>query len=992
MLKIGVGEGSVFTRVALMAAVCALLIPGVAIGQQQASISGKVVDPDDLALPGATVTVSVENTGYSRSTVTQANGSYLLNNLVPNTYVITSTMSGFQDVARTIRLSAGLEATLDLKMGQVGLTEEVTVEGLAPLVETTSNKIGGSLTGQEIEDVPSNFRQFTTLTQLIPGITPNPAQSTFEGGQVTANGSPAQSNVYLIDGMYNNDDRLGGSQGTQVRVVLDNIAEYQVLSNSYSAEFGGGAGAVINMVSRGGNNQFGGRVYSYFRHDKLNARNAFLDDAAPKPEEQTLQFGIGVGGPIVKNKAHFYFTYERDHEDIAGLKPFPAEAAPLAVTFVGNFEVRAYNAFARLDWQLNDSNFLSFRGVREKAPTKGEGFNTNSDTLDAQGWEGDLDELGNITLTSTLSDRASNVIRFGMIHEQLNSGAQTYFNDDVSYRGFDGREPLGIGQSNEHASYTTGKGGGGGATTIFTYIVGDTFSYFVPDMAGEHTFKFGGQFSLNRADPRAQLDSGTFSFDSDLPYNPSNLATYPSQFEAQVGPPGDNFPVFSYDRRTSAFVEDKWRTNDRLTLNLGVRYDDQRITPGGRHNIAPRGGFAYDLTGDGDTVVRGGIGRFFLFIPISVPVNEQRAAVITKFPDVEVDADEDAAGCNCVLVPDMINDGQGNPGIAVLSPAGQADIERRRAAILGGSIFGRNPIVLDESRKMAYQWAYSFGFSRALGSTASISADFVGNISRDQTGEIDINEPVNGVRPGVEVFDPNGVFVPAVARGTNFGRVKAVQSRDEFDADYKSLQVALVKRFANRWSGRLSYTLQKGTYVGSGNPDTRRVWLDNEITADKGIFEFNRTHVLAATASVEVFRDFRISGVISAISGRPVNETTGVDGNGDGERGTRRGSDRPIAGIDDATLPIASPLDSAGRAIINGVDGPGSVLLNMSARYSIALGSDNGRGLDLFFDVFNALDKTNFSRPTGNRRSSNFLKLNSAGFPRQMQVGARIRF
>jgi hypothetical protein len=102
-------------------------------------------------------------------------------------------------------------------------------------------------TSREIEDVPSNFRNFTALTQLIPGMTPNPAASTFEGGQVVANGTPSQQNVYLIDGMYNNDDRLGGSQGTQVRVVLDNIQEYQVLSNQYSAVDGGADDA--NRVS-----------------------------------------------------------------------------------------------------------------------------------------------------------------------------------------------------------------------------------------------------------------------------------------------------------------------------------------------------------------------------------------------------------------------------------------------------------------------------------------------------------------------------------------------------------------------------------------------------------------------------------------------------------------------------------------------------------------------------------------------------------------------
>ena len=122
---------------------------------------------------------------------------------------------------------------------------------------------------------------------------------------MVANGTPSQQNVYLIDGMYNNDDRLGGSQGTQVRMVLDNIAEYQVLTNQYSSRYGGGAGTIINMITRGGTNELHGRVYSYFRDDRFNARNAFLPAGAPKPQERTLQAGFGVGGPIVPQPRPF---------------------------------------------------------------------------------------------------------------------------------------------------------------------------------------------------------------------------------------------------------------------------------------------------------------------------------------------------------------------------------------------------------------------------------------------------------------------------------------------------------------------------------------------------------------------------------------------------------------------------------------------------------------------------------------------------------------
>ena len=798
-LRFGAKLGRLLAGASALALAFALLMPGAAFAQQQGSISGKVLDPDGLALPGATVTIASEGTGYSRTYTTSANGGYTVQNLQPGTYKVTASLSGFKATTRDVKLTAGLEISVDLKLGLAGMSEEVTVEGAAPLVEATSNKIGGSLSGREIEDVPSNFRNFTALTQLIPGMTPAAATSSFEGGQITANGSPAQSNVYLIDGMYNNDDRLGGSQGTQVRVVLDNIAEYQVLSNSYSAEFGGGAGAVVNMITRGGSNDFSGRVYTYYRSDKFNARDHFLPAGVPKPLEKTLQYGVGLSGPIVKNKAHFAFLYEKDDEDYSKNKIFRGAGGALTPDFVGPFEVRASNIFARVDVQLTPSNFLSLRAVREYAPTKGEGFPESTETFDQQGWEEDLDQIAALTLTSTLSDRASNVLRFGAINEQLNTGRQAYFDfPNVSGIGYDGRNPFSIGQQNVHPSYTTGQGGTGTFTTIHTYLVSDTFSYFVPELwGGEHTFKFGGSFSLNRDDPRQGFDSGTFTFDRDLAYNPANPLSFPSQFTITVAPDAPGFgglQAFAYDRRISGFVEDKWRASSQLTLNLGLRYDRQRMTPASTKAFAPRVGFAYDIKGEGKTVVRGGIGRFYLFMPISGTINQFNAKVVTVSPSISITSANDV--CGCVLRPSLINNSQGVPGVAQLSPAAIAYLNDRRASALAGSSFNNNPRLDDPNRNLAYQWAYSLGFSRELGRNSAINVDFVGNVSRDQTGELDFNAPASGILPGgarpqARGFDPDSKLIQGAARNNNFTRVRVLTSSDAYDADYKSLQVGV---------------------------------------------------------------------------------------------------------------------------------------------------------------------------------------------------------
>ncbi len=964
-----------------------LVVAAPALAQQQGSISGKVLDPDGLALPGATVTVTEQNTGFNRMVVTAQTGAYSIAPLTPGTYTLAVEMPGFGSVKRTdLVLTAGMEMVLDLKTQLAGVQEQVTVTGQSPLVERTSNKIGGTLSRKEIEEVPSNFRNFTALTQLIPGMTPNPAASTFEGGQVVANGTPSQQNVYLIDGMYNNDDRLGGSQGTQVRVVLDNIEEYQVLSNQFSAEYGGGAGAIINMVTRGGTNNFNGRAYTYFRDDAFNARGHFLPDTAEKPAERTLQSGFGLGGPIVKDRAHFYFTVEKDNEDIAGQKRFPAAAAPLAKDMIGAFEVRAMNYFGRGDLPLNEKNFLNVRWVLETAPTRGEGFNTNDQTLDAQTWESDWDHLISGSYTTVVGDRGSNVIRVGRIGEELATGAQAFFDDDVNFIGFAGRDPFSIGQSNDHASYVTGKGGQMVRTRIRTYVVDDSYSYFVPSLwGGEHTFKMGGGISYNQMPPRTTVDSGIFQFRGDAPYNPADPATFPFQFDVIVGPEGVNgYDVFSKDRRYYFFLEDKYRVSNNLTLNLGLRYDNQRQTPDSSLAFAPRAGFAWDVTGAGTTVVRGGVGKFFAYPPVVLDLTLQQNNVLTQFPTITITNANDPGGV--ILRPDVTTDSEGNPGVAALSAAGQAQLNQLRDQIIAGGAFNRNPWVDSDNRKLPYTVSWSIGLTHQIRGNSAISIDYVANASRDQLGVIDINEPVNRVRPGVGVFDPTGELIPAEARNTPFARVLQVQTNPVFNGDYKSMQLSYNKRMSNRWSGRVAYTLQQSHYVGLGNPDARRVWLDNEPGADYGRFVSDRPHVLAATGTWNPWKTLSVATVVSAISGAAINETVGSDLNGDADN-----NDRPIRGINDLVIPIRSELDGAGRAVINGLDGPGSFLVDMSFRYAIPLkaGFD---GLDLFYDIFNVFNRENLVAPTGNRSSPNFMIPTAAQFARQMQFGIRVRF
>jgi outer membrane receptor protein involved in Fe transport len=164
------------------------------------------------------------------------------------------------------------------------------------------------------------------------------------------------------------------------------------------------------------------------------------------------------------------------------------------------------------------------------------------------------------------------------------------------------------------------------------------------------------------------------------------------------------------------------------------------------------------------------------------------------------------------------------------------------------------------------------------------------------------------------------------------------------------------------------------------------VWLDNDPRADFGRFVSDRRHVFAASASYNPWRSLTLASVVSAISGAAINEIVGRDVNGDLDN-----NDRPIAGVDDLVRPILSELDSQGRAVINGLEGPGSFLVDMSVRYSIPIGVGLD-SVDLFYDVFNLFNRKNLVTPTGNRQSSVFMQPTAAQFPRQMQFGIRVRF
>ena len=216
---------------------------------------------------------SIKIPASNGSTVSSAEGKFTIPTLLPGTYTIKAELQGFQVLNLTgVVLNVGQEMTVNLTLQVAGVAETITVTGQSPLVEATSSRIGTNVTSSEIDGLPSANRSQFSLMQTIPGLVPVLQIGSFEGGQFSANGQATTNNLFLVDGQNDNDSRRGGSQGTQARVSLDSMAEYQVQTHQYAAEYGGSTGVVVNSVTKSGTNKLSGRLFSTTRATSCRRR------------------------------------------------------------------------------------------------------------------------------------------------------------------------------------------------------------------------------------------------------------------------------------------------------------------------------------------------------------------------------------------------------------------------------------------------------------------------------------------------------------------------------------------------------------------------------------------------------------------------------------------------------------------------------------------------------------------------------------------------
>jgi hypothetical protein len=285
-----------------------------------ANIRGTVRDTTQAVLPGVTVTVTTADTGLVRSATTNSSGVYSIPDLPVGQYKVEAELAGFKKASRTgVTLRVADDFAVDFELAAGDVSETVNVESSATPVKILGGDVSGVITGEQVRELPLNGRNFLQLATLMPGVSApdflNVKDKGLLGGSdISVSGSDVTANLWTVDGANNND--VGSNRTILVYPSLEGIQEFKILRNSYGPEFGGAGGAQINIVTRGGSNRFDGSGFYSGRSDALNSTNYFLKQAnQPKEELKRNDFGGSIGGPIMKDKLHFFGNVEWNLED-----------------------------------------------------------------------------------------------------------------------------------------------------------------------------------------------------------------------------------------------------------------------------------------------------------------------------------------------------------------------------------------------------------------------------------------------------------------------------------------------------------------------------------------------------------------------------------------------------------------------------------------------------------------------------------------------------
>ena len=629
-----------FTLAVLLALVAFTALALAASAQTSgAALVGRIKDPDGGALPGVTVTARNNDTGLDRVAVSGADGTFTLPSLPIGRYTVTAELSGFATVTiEEVRLNVATTRTLEIEMSSASVEEQITVVDEAPLVQTTPS-IGTVVSEQQLENLPLNGRQFANLAILAPGTSLAYNSDPTKPGQLTValNGGIGRNVNYVIDGGDNTDDTIGGALQN---FNLESVAEFNIQTQQYKAEYGRSTGGVLTVVTKTGTNEFEGSAWGFFRDDSLASKTEAekLAGIEKQPYERQ-QYGVALGGPIVRDRAHFFATFEQTDRETAyvvntdGVLP-SLDGTAVALPFEDQLGT------AKVTFDISPTQYLQVRyGFQENSDKYGASPLAAPDSLGTIS-----NEYSSVLASHTLQFSADTLNEFlfqyttfeNLISADSNA-PNIYFPSGVHFG-----QNINTPQSTNQTKYQYRN------DLSFSRTLGGRTHQFKTGVNYIHEPELGGDFSTGL--------SGQFALKEDRLGSPVTDITIFGGFF------GMSTPVDQY----SAYVQDDIYWNDRLTFNVGLRYDywegfdlDQRSNPiwqhlstqtrfneyylrdfqGGRggvlenddDNLGPRLGFSYDVKGDGRQLLRGGWGIYYDFPYTNATILFPSAAVQSNY-------------------------------------------------------------------------------------------------------------------------------------------------------------------------------------------------------------------------------------------------------------------------------------------------------------------------------------------------------------------------
>jgi hypothetical protein len=1060
------------------------------------AVVGTIRDNSGAVIPGASVTLLNTQTGVSVLKTTDSEGNYEFFTVRPGSYKVTAELSGFATAyTDNVPVSVGGRQRVDLTMKVGDLTEAVEVVGGARTLETDSSQRGQVISGRQATELPLNGREYSALAQLSPGVrlsALNTGGLTPREGAFNVNGLRSTFNNFLIDGVDNN--AYGTSnQGFSNQVMQpppDALAEFRVVTNNMSAEYGRSGGATINVAYKSGANQFSGAGWEFFRDTSMNAEG-FFKSAAGKPELKRNQFGYVFGGPVIRNKAFFFTDYEgfRQDREIVTFSTIASEAQRQGILTV---DVRhpltgqTYPAGTPLPMTAFARKAL---GDLPATSTGAAGAN-NYRTL--QLFENTTDKV-NGKVDVTISPALSAFGRYGYRDVDIfdnppfplpsggSGNGETYVTNKQFATGVTwaqsgtsllemrfgysytvgGKNPPALGAPGALEAYgisglpTDSRIAGGLPNQIITgysdlgrQATNPQWQYprvFNPKLnyswvMNRHSFKGGYEFQhvqteVQDVNPLYGRDtySGQFSRPTGVAANNLyNLADFMFGLRSQFAL--SNILVANLRQNMHfLYVQDDWRVNDKLTLNLGLRYEyatpwwekdnvltnfdpntltmvqardgsvaDRSTLDPDRNNVGPRLGFAWTL--DPKTVVRGGYGKAYIHFHRAgganvLPINGPQVinAVVNQQPGLSSQP--------------FIPTEQGYP-------AGLTDPSRFNPAIANITFMPR-----DYRSSGVQSWFISA--QREILPRTVLDVAYVGNRSDDLLLFANYNQALPNNAAGT---------IPLASRRPIAGFGDITYSFNGGFSRYHAFQMKFESRLLSGLTLLNSLTLSKTTDNGSGS-------LENQNgnapapqdfynrAADEGFSNYHQPYNLTTSVIWElpfgngrrfmhdaspwldaIAGGWMLSGISSFYSGEPVTfiYTAGtafqVSGIAQDFRGANNYRPNVVGDPYGDTGSITSyfnpanvvvptdPSQPFGNAERNSVRGPFFWQIDFVASKNFSLPVGSRTQLQFRFEAFNLLNRTNLRVPNGNRSAAAFGTITQTYDPRQLQLGVKVLF